>query len=318
MNIVVLDGYTLNPGDLSWETLESLGACSIYDRSPPEQVVPRATSADIILVNKVSINEACIKQLPKLRYIGVLATGYNNITIENPRITVTNVPAYSTASVAQHTFACILALTQHISEHSNSVHQSHWVSNPDFSYWETPLIELEGLTLGIIGYGAIGRAVAKIAQAFGMRILVYTRSPQKLDHHARSVSKEELLQTSDIITLHCPKTPETTNLISQQELKLMKPSAFLINVSRGGIVNEQDLANALNQNLIAGAAVDVLSKEPPDADNPLLQTKNCIITPHIAWATKASRQRLLNIAVDNIKAYLSGKPQNVVFPVPGS
>lgn len=312
MNIVVLDGYTLNPGDLSWETLQALGNCVIYDRTQPELIIPRSKEADILIVNKVKLPENILQQLQNIRYIGVLATGYDNVYTKNPNILVTNVPSYSTASVAQQTFAFILAFTHHISEHSKGVREGRWTQNPDFCYWDTPLIELEGLTLGIVGYGVIGKNVARIAKAFGMNVIVYTRSPEKLDNNTSSVTKEELLSTSDFISLHCPKTIDTENFITHKEFELMKPSAFILNVSRGGLINEQDLADALNQGKIAGAALDVLSSEPPTKDNPLLSAKNCIITPHIAWATYASRQRLLKIAVDNVKAYLAGKPQNVV------
>ena len=316
MNIVVLDGYTLNPGDLTWKDLESLGQCTVYDRTPPEETVPRAKDAEIVLTNKTLLFSDVIKQLPKLKYIGVLATGYNVVDVEaagNLGIPVTNVPAYSTQSVAQMVFAHLLNLTQHVGHHAQTVRCEHWTSNPDFCYWDMPLIELVGLTMGIIGFGRIGKAAAKLAQAFGMKVLAYdVVTPSSMPEGCQFVGLEDVFRRSDVVSLHCPLMPQTKNLVNKQRLALMKKTAFLINISRGPIVDEQALAQALNNEEIAGAGLDVLSSEPPEKDNPLLKARNCFITPHIAWATRSARQRLLKVVVDNVAAFLVGKPQNVV------
>jgi len=319
-NIVVLDGYTLNPGDLTWEGLESLGKCVVYDRTPPEKVVPRAKDSEIILTNKTVLSSCIIEQLPKLCYIGVLATGYNVLDTETARtrnITVTNVPAYGTPSVAQMVFAHLLNLAQHVAHHAETVRTGRWVSNPDFCYWDMPLVELAGLTMGIIGYGRIGRAVASLALAFGMKVIAYdieTSSKVPLDYPAefQFVEMDDIFQDSDVISLHCPLTPQTKNIINKERLKKMKKTAFLINTSRGSLVDEQALAHTLDNGWIAGAGLDVLSEEPPAKNNPLIKAKNCFITPHIAWATHAARKRLLKIAVDNVASFLEGKPKNVV------
>ena len=315
MNIVVLDGYTLNPGDLSWAELERLGSCRIYDRTPPEQVLKRAADAEVVLTNKMELGRAHFEALPRLKYIGVLATGTNVVDLNAARqrgITVTNVPAYGTSSVAQTTFALLLELTHHVGHHARVVREGRWTTSPDWCFWDKPLIELEGLTIGIIGLGRIGRAVAKLSDAFGMKVLACTSTSKPLPSFVERADLETLFRTSDVISLHCPLTPETRNLVNGQRLAWMKPSAFLLNTSRGGLVDEPALAQALDSGRIAGAAVDVLSTEPPPADNPLLQAKNCIVTPHFAWATRAARMRLLKIAVENVRSFLAGKPQNVV------
>jgi glycerate dehydrogenase len=309
MKIVVLDGYTLNPGDLNWDGLRALGECEIHDRTPAAQVVERARDAEIVLTNKTVLDRAGIARLPRLRYIGVLATGYNVVDVvaaQERGIVVTNVPAYGTRSVAQHAFALLLELVQHVGDHATAVQNGRWTACPDFSFQDHPLIELDGLTMGIIGYGSIGRAVAGIARAFGMRVIVQSRSARE------SVGLECLLRESDVVSVHCPLTPDTRELVNAARLGLMKPTAFLINTSRGPLINERDLADALNSGRLAGAALDVLSVEPPPADNPLLSARNCIITPHHAWATRAARERLLRVVVDNVRAFQSGPPQNVV------
>ena len=316
MNIVVLDGYTLNPGDLSWSELEKLGKTTIYDRTPTDQVVQRAAPADIVLTNKTLVQREHIEALPNLRYVGVLATGYNIVDIATARarhVPVTNVPAYGTRSVAQMTFALLLELTQHAGHHSKTVRDGRWNQSPDFCYWDYPLIELDQLTMGIVGLGQIGRAVAHLAAAFGMRVLAHTRSPSSaLPDSVQRVELEQLFRRSDVLTLHCPLTPETKHLVNRQRLGWMKPSAFLLNTSRGGLVDEQALADALNDGKLAGAGLDVLSVEPPPAHNPLLQARNCIVTPHIAWASRAARARLLSTAIANVQAFLSGQLKNVV------
>jgi len=316
MNIVVLDGLPLNPGDLTWKDLEALGRCTVYDRTEPKEVVPRAKEAEIVLTNKTVLSSDVIKQLPKLKYIGVLATGYNVVDIEAARdagIPVTNVPAYSTPSVAQLVFAHLLNLAHHVGAHSDTVRSGRWTSSVDFCYWDTPLIELAGLTMGIIGFGRIGQATAKPALAFGMKVIVYdVVKPSSMPAGCQFVGLEDIFRVSDVVTLHCPLTPQTQNIINREHLELMKKTAFLINASRGPLVDERALAEALNNEEIAGAGLDVLSSEPPEKDNPLLKAKNCFITPHIAWATRAARQRLLKVVVDNVASFLAGKPQNVV------
>jgi len=316
MNIAVLDGHTLNPGDLAWDELSALGQLVVHPRTRPAEMLARATDADVILTNKVVLDRETILALPKLRYIGVLATGYNVVDTVAARergIPVANVPGYSTRSVAQLVFALILELTHHIGHHAQTVRAGRWSQSEDFCYWDTPLIELDGLVLGIMGFGQIGREVAKIAQAFGMRVLVHSRTkPAQLPPDAEWVSLEETLARSDIVTLHCPLTPETRHLINSERLALLKPTAFLINTGRGPLVDEAALANALNSDRLAGAGLDVLSVEPPPPTNPLLTAKHCLVTPHIAWASKAARQRLMQITVANLRAFLAGRPQNVV------
>lgn len=316
MHIVVLDGHTLNPGDLSWAELEKLGDCIMYDRTSPAEVITRAYAAEILIINKVVIGKSEIARLPKLKYIGLCSTGYNVVDIQTAadrNIVVTNVPAYSTLSVAQMAFAHILNLCQHVGEHSLSVKSGEWSQSPDFCYWKFPLVELQSLTLGIIGFGRIGRQVATLGQAFGMNIIYYDLNPpDQIDSNYRNVTLDRLFRESDIITLHCPLTPETEGMVNRDRLSRMKPTAFLINTSRGQLIDEADLAEALNSGKIAGAGLDVLSTEPPGPDNPLLSAKNCYITPHIAWATRAARTRLMKTVVQNLRAFLDGHPINKV------
>lgn len=315
MNIVYLDGYTLNPGDLSWEPLEVLGNFTVYDRTPAAQVVERAAEADAILTNKVQLTQEILQQLPQLQYIGVTATGYNNVDLETARaqgITVTNVRGYSTPSVAQHTFSLLLALTNRSELHSESVHDGEWANAADWCYWKNPLVELSGKTMGLIGLGDIGMQVARIAQAFGMQVLAHRKSETPAGEGIELVELEKLFRESDAVSLHCPLTEETSGIISNDSLALMKPTAYLINTGRGGLLKEKDVAEALNEGRLAGAAVDVLSTEPPASENPLLSASNCIITPHIAWASYESRKRLLHLAADNVAAFAQGNPINVV------
>jgi glycerate dehydrogenase len=316
MRIVVLDGYTTNPGDLSWADLESLGTCTIYDRTPPLEIAARAANAEVVLTNKTPLSRETIGRLPQLRYIGVLATGYNIVDVSAARergIPVANVPDYATHSVAQMVFAHLFNLTQHVAEHGQGVAAGRWAKSPDFCYWDFPLVELAGLTLGLVGFGRIGRAVARVAHSLGMNVVACDVSrPADGSSHVRFVTLPELFRTSDAISLHCPLTHETRHLVNAQRLSWMKPTAYLINTSRGPLVDEPALADALNRGHIAGAGLDVLSVEPPRTDDPLLSAKNCCITPHIAWATTAARKRLLDAAVANVRAFLSGQPRNVV------
>jgi len=320
MKIIVIDGYAMNPGDLNWGALNSLGTCRFYERSTREQVVERCRGAQCVLTNKVVFSEEVMAALPELRYIGVTATGYNVVDIEAARrrnITVTNVPAYSTASVAQMVFALLLELTQQVGRHSELVGRGDWTKSPDFCFWDRPLVELEGRVMGLVGFGQIARRVAAIAQALGMEVSVYTRHPERHTQEfqsmgCRAVDLDTMFSTCDVISLHCPLTPETAGLVSEERLRLMRPGAFLINTARGPLVDEQALAAALNSGQLGGAGLDVLSSEPPLADNPLLQASNCFITPHIAWATKAARQRLLTVSVENLAAFLAGEKRNVV------
>ena len=315
MKIVILDGYTLNQGDLSWEGIESLGDCTVYDRTKPNEIFERAKNADIIFTNKVVLNKSVISQLPVLKFIGVLATGYNVVDMQaanDAGITVTNIPAYSTASVAQMVFSHILNFVQNVSVHANSVTAGDWAKSVDFTYRKKPQTELAGKTLGIIGFGQIGQAVAKIGLAFGMNIIFNNRSRKSTGIQATQVELETLLAESDFISINCPLTNDNIGFINQSTISKMKPSAFLINTGRGPLINEHDLAEALNTGKIAGAGLDVLSTEPPAADNPLIKARNCFITPHIAWATLEARTRLMNIATENLKAFLNGNPVNVV------
>ena len=316
MKIVVTDSCTLNPGDLSWDELKKLGECRIYERSTPEEIIVRCKDAQIVVTNKVAFNKQTIMALPKLKCIAITATGYNIVDIETAKekgIIVMNVPVYGTKSVAQMVFALLLELTQHVGHHSGTVHDGRWVNCDNFCYWDFPLIELANLTMGIIGCGQIGMATAAISKAFGMNVMVYD---VYTDHLANKdleiVDIDTIFTRSDVISLHCPLLPETQGIINKVSLARMKKTAFLINTSRGGLVNEEDLTDALNSDQIAGAALDVLSKEPPNVDNPLLKAKNCYITPHIAWATKSARYRLMSTTTKNIKAFVGGKPQNVV------
>ena len=312
--IVVLDGFTLNPGDLSWDAMRALGECTIHDRTPLTEIVARAGDADIVLTNKCPLDAATIARLPRLRYIGVLATGCNVVDIAAAAargIPVTNVPGYGTASVAQHVFALLLELAQRAGHHAATVREGRWSAAADFCYWDFPLVELAGLTLGIVGFGEIGRAVAMIARAFGMNVIAATRTP-RIEPCVRFLEMDELFSAADVVTLHCPLTPETQGMVHASRLARMKPGAFLINTGRGPLIVEQDLAEALNAGRLAGAGLDVLSSEPPSRDNPLLTARNCLITPHIAWATRAARARLMDTALANLSAFLGGGFQNVI------
>jgi len=316
MKIVVIDGYTLNPGDLSWDALKRLGDCDIYERSTPEEKMVRCKDADIVVTNKVVFDKQTIEVLPELKCISVTATGYNVIDIEaakERRIVVTNVATYGTQSVAQMVFALLLELTQHVGYHSQTVHEGRWVKSDNFCYWDFPLVELANLTMGIIGCGRIGLATANIAKAFEMKVLAYDVNVEHLaGKDIEIVDMDTIFVESDVVSLHCPLLPETQELINKDSLAKMKKSAFLINTSRGPLVNEQDLANALNSGQIAGAGLDVLSIEPPNEDNPVLKAKNCYITPHIAWATRSSRARLMKTTIENVETFIKGQPKNVV------
>jgi len=316
LKIIILDGYTLNPGDISWAGFETLGDFSMYDRTSPEKIIERSKNAEIILTNKTIINKETIEQLPKLKYIGVLATGYNIVDVKaaNERnVIVTNIPSYGTSSVAQMVFALLLELTQNVGHHSHSVRSGGWSESEDWCYWDRPLIELDDLIMGIIGFGRIGKATAVIARAFGMKVIANDTGKTKSNSDlVKLVDQEVIFSESDVVSLHCPLTSDNKHFINSEKINLMKRSAFLINTSRGLLINEEDLAHALNTERIAGAGLDVLSEEPPEDTNPLLSAKNCIITPHIAWATKSARQRLMDIAVRNLKSYLKGKPVNVI------
>jgi glycerate dehydrogenase len=317
MKLVVLDGYTLNPGDLNWEGIKKFGDLEVHDRTPESLIVERCQGAEIIFTNKTPLREAVLSQLPDLKYIGVLATGYNVVDVDYAKtrgIAVANVPGYGTASVVQMTFALLLELCQHVQSHSDSVRQGDWAASPDFCYWNYPLIELEGKTIGIIGFGSIGQKVADIATAFGMNIMGFsrTRSDQSHRKNFKWAELNELLKESDVVSVHCPLFPETQGIINKDSLRLMKRTAFFLNTSRGPLMVDQDLADALNEGVIAGAGIDVLSVEPPSADNPLFKAKNCLITPHIAWATKEARSRLMGIAENNLSSFLNQKPINIV------
>lgn len=317
MKITVLDGFTLNPGDLSWEQLENLGELTVYDRMSPEMVVERACGSEIVLTNKVVLDRAILDRLPDLKYIGVLATGYNVVDVEAARekgIVVTNIPAYSTDSVAQMVFALLLAVTNRVETFTAKNRIGRWSDSVDFCYWDAPLTELAGKYFGIVGLGNIGRKVAVIARACGMKVLALTSKdknelPEGVE---KAASLQDLLSRSDVVSLHCPLTDETRSLINSSTLKMMKPSAILINTGRGPLIDESDVAEALKEGVIAAAAVDVLTTEPPKADNPLLSAPNCYITPHVAWASTEARRRLMDIATANVAAFLAGNPRNRV------
>lgn len=315
MKIAILDSHPVDRGDMDWSDFRALGECMFHDRTPPPLVLERAGDCEIVLVNKVVLSRQIISALPKLRYIGVIATGTNNVDLHAARergVVVTNVPAYSTPSVAQGTFALLLELTNHVSHHSQAVHDGQWAKIGDWCFWDKPLIELHGLTLGIVGLGRIGLAVADLGKAFGMNVLAYTNTPRPVPEFIRVVDLETLLRESDVVSLHCALTEKNRQFMDARRLALMKPTALLLNTSRGGLIDEHALAAALNEGRLAGAGLDVLSSEPPTPDNPLLTAKNCILTPHLAWATHAARERLLRIAAQNIRAFLDGKPVNVV------
>jgi len=316
MKIVVLDGYAMNPGDLSWKGLMELGDCQLYDRTQPNEIFNRIIDVDVVITNKALIDKQLIDRLPNLRYIGVTATGFNVVDIQaasRKGIVVTNIPAYSTDSVAQLVFSHLLNIVNRVEMHASSVRSGEWTNSPDFAYWKSPQTELTGKTIGIIGFGRIGRKVAQIAAAFGMKVIFHNRS-QVVDAPVgmRQLTLEQVFAESDVVSVNCPLSVENSEFVNQNLLSKMKPSAIFINTGRGGLINEMDLANALNTGVIAGAGLDVLSTEPPKQDNPLLTAKNCFITPHIAWATLEARQRLMNITIENLKYYISGKPKNVV------
>ena len=314
MKIVILDAYTVNPGDLTWHPLDDMGELIVYDRTLPEQVVERCKGAEVVLTNKVVLDAEILNQLPHLSYIGVLATGYNVVDLEvasRQSITVTNIPAYSTNSVAQMVWAHILNITNSVAHYATENSKGRWTNNKDFCYYDFTHTELAGKTMGIVGLGNTGMATARIAQAFGLKVIAYTSKTQ-LPEGMTKVTLDELFQESDILSLHCPLTNETKGLVNRERLNLMKPSAILINTSRGPVVNEADVAEALNQGRIAAFGADVVSVEPIEASNPLLNAKNCFLTPHIAWATKEARQRLIDICVENVKAFVQDNPQNVV------
>ena len=312
MRIVILDGLTTNPGDVSWEPLERLGSLTVFDRTAPGDVVARAADADAVLTNKAIVGREQIAVLPQLKYVGVLATGFNIVDVAAARergIPVCNVPEYSTPNVVQATWALILELANRVGHHDRTVHEGHWAACHDFCYWHGDLVELAGRTLGIVGHGRIGRGVAAVGRAFGMRVIHHRR---QASGDPACVDLDTLFRESDVVSLHCPLTPETKGLVDARRLALMKPTAFLVNTARGPLVDEAALAAALNAGQIAGAAVDVLSVEPPPASNPLLTAKNCVITPHVAWATRDARRRLIDVTAANLAAFAAGQPQNVV------
>lgn len=316
MKIVVLDGYAANPGDLSWNELKGLGDCTIYDRTASDELLERAAEAEVLLTNKTVITAETMQALPRLRYIGVLATGYNVVDVDAARgrgIVVTNIPAYSTASVAQMVFAHLLNITQRVGHYAHENRHGRWSCNPDFCYWDTPLTELAGKRMGIVGLGNTGMATARIALAFGMEVVAYTsKSADVLPAGIVACSLDELFATADVVSLHCPLTTDTHHLVDAARLGMMKPTAILINTGRGPLVNEQDLAEALRSGKIRAAGLDVMVQEPPVKDNPLWEVDNCFITPHIAWATAEARERLMRVAVDNLRHYLAGIPVNNV------
>lgn len=316
MKIVALDGYAANPGDLSWDDLKNLGECVIYERTAPEEVVERAAGAEVLLTNKVRITAESMDKLPALKFIGVMATGYNIVDVDAARernVIVTNIPAYSTASVAQMVFAHILNIVQQVHHYAEEVREGKWTASKDFCFWDTPLIELRGKKIGIIGLGHTGYTTARIAIGFGMEVYAYTsKSTFQLPPEIKKKELDWIFGECDIVSLNCPLTETTYEMVNAERLKKMKSTAILINTGRGQLINERDLADALNNGTIYAAGLDVLSQEPPQADNPLLTAHNCFITPHIAWASGAARERMMHILVENVKAYIDGKPVNVV------
>ncbi len=319
MQIVVLDGYTLNPGDLSWEELKKLGETRVYDRTPEDKIIERVGDAEIIYTNKTPLRKEILEKLPNVKFIGLLATGYNVVDVDSAKklnIKVTNVPTYGTHSVAQMVFAHLMAICHHVQAHSDAVKDGEWANNPDWSFWNYPLIELAGKTMGIIGYGRIGEAVGRIAQAFAMKVVAFDNHPKKeLESETmKYVNLDELLASSDVITLHCPLFESTKGIINKDSIAKMKDGVIIINTSRGPLIVEEDLVEALESGKVYAAGVDVVSIEPILKDNPLLKAKNIFITPHISWAPKESRKRLMDVAVDNLKQFLDGKPVNVVNP----
>jgi len=316
MKIVILDGYTENPGDLTWDGFKALGDLTVYDRTPQDKIIERIGDADAVIVNKTPVSRETIAACPKIKYIGVLATGYNIVDTASAKqrnITVTNIPTYGTAAVGQFAIALLLEICHHIGHHDQAVHDGCWEANPDWSFWDFPLIELAGKTMGIIGFGRIGQVTGAVAKALGMKVIaqdeIETDSGKAI---AEYVNRDRLFRESDVICLHCPLFPSTQGLINKETIAKMKESAIIINNSRGPLIVEEDLAAALNAGRVYAAGLDVVSVEPIRADNPLLKAKNCIITPHISWAPKESRQRLMDIAVDNLKAFISGNAVNVV------
>jgi len=315
MNIVITDGYTLNPGDLSWDDIAALGQITLYDRTPADLVVRNCRDADIVVTNKTPLNADALEALPKLKMIAVTATGYNIVDIKaaaKRNVVVANVPAYGTASVAQHAIALLLELSNHAGRNARATAEGKWQSAADWCFTEAPVMELEGKTIGIVGYGNIGQRTARIAEALGMKVIYHSPSP-KPNTPGAPVAIDTLFSTSDAISLHCPLTADNLEFVNKSLLNKMKPSAFLINTARGQLIREQDLADALNEGRLAGAALDVLSKEPPPASNPLLSAKNCIITPHNAWISKEARTRIMTTTIDNIKAFLAGHPMNTIY-----
>ncbi len=320
MKIVILDGFTLNPGDLSWDGFKEMGEVTYYDRTPgdQEEIIKRAKGHDVLITNKTPLRAGTLAQLPDCKYIGVLATGYDVVDYDYARqhgIPVTNTPSYGTTAVSQMVFALLLEMTNHVQHHADTVKEGRWAGQSDFCYWDYPMVELYGKTLGLIGFGRIGRATAKIGEAMGMKIIAYDKIKSDVSEFKDFKWEDEaetVFEAADVISLHCPLFPETKGIVNKDTLSRMKKTAFLVNTSRGPLVVEQDLADALNNGKIAGAAVDVVCKEPPSMDNPLFTARNCIVTPHISWATREARFRLMQIAVDNLKAYVDGKPVNVV------
>lgn len=316
MKIVMLDGYTTNPGDLSWDFLYDYGDTEIYDRTPADKVLERCEDADIIITNKTPLTKEIIDKLPKLKFVALLSTGYNIVDyvyLKEKGIPVSNIPAYSTEAVAQLVMAFLLELSMNVGVHSVSVKAGEWASSVDFCYWKTPLFELSGKTLGIFGFGRIGKAVAERAKAFGMKVVAYTpRMHGNEPDFVKFMPLDEMLKNSDVVTMHCPLTPETESIVNDSFINKMKDGAILINTSRGTVIDEAALADALNTGKLGGAGLDVLSTEPPKPDNPLLSAKNCFITPHIAWASFETRERLIGIFKSNMEAFLNGQPQNVI------
>ena len=317
MKIVILDGHAINPGDLSWDALRGLGELEVFDRTPEDAIVTHAGEVEVLLTVRTPLSGRTLKQLKRLRYVGTIFTGYDEIDLKAARelnILVTNVPTYGTASVAQLVFALLLELCHHVALHSAATHAGEWSRSPDFSFWRTPLVELQGKTMGIVGFGRIGRHTAEIAKAMGMRVIAADADRKEVPDWPgfRWCDMDELMAAADVVSLHCPLLPQTRGIVNASSLSKMRPSSFLINTSRGPLVVEQDLADALNDGRLAGAAVDVLSSEPPPLDNPLLRAKNCIVTPHIAWATKEARARLIESAATNLRAFLDGRPVNVL------
>jgi glycerate dehydrogenase len=315
VKIVVLDGYSLNPGDNPWDDIAKMGELTVYERTPAEQIVQRAAGAEIVLTNKAPLDAATLAALPALRFVSVLATGYDCVDVAAARrqgIIVSNVPEYGTNSVAQHTIALLLALIHRSEHHNQLVRHGEWTRRGEFSFWDSPPVELSGKRIGIVGFGRIGQRVAELARAFGMEVLACNTNPSKIPKPFAWCPLETAFSESDVISLHCPLGPHSRGMVNRERLATMKPSAFFINTARGGLVNEQDLADALNEGRIAGAALDVLTVEPPIEANPLLKANNCLITPHMAWAARESRHRLMTVATLNVKSFQSSEPINVV------